>query len=313
MKVPADCVGEQSREEKKKLKEERQKIAHAIAGTNGATSSSHADTSKLGRSDTINSMNTLSSGYSATAQRTVSGAMPPTAEEASVEKKAGVPAPGARRNRIVAPPPAQYIKADDETVSPAPQNHQVRGRMLFAYQENGEGELTVAEGSEVTILESDGMSSATLSPMFQVLLGLKSGALTYDYTDGSGWMKVRAGAREGLVPTSYVEILTATPPTTASTISSNRPGSSYSVSSASTTNVVAVGKKKGPAVAPKRGAKKLKYVEALYDYTAQSNAEHSMAEGDRFVLINMEAGDGWADVEREGVVRSVPANYIQQV
>jgi len=286
MKVPADCVGEQSKEEKKKLKEERQKIAHAIAGTNGATSSSHADTSKLGRSDTINSMNTLSSGYSATAQRTVSGAMPPTAEEASVEKKAGVPAPGARRNRIVAPPPAQYIKADDETVSPTPQNHQVRGRMLFAYQENGEGELTVAEGSEVTILESD---------------------------DGSGWMKVRAGAREGLVPTSYVEILTATPPTTASTISSNRPGSSYSVSSASTTNVVAVGKKKGPAVAPKRGAKKLKYVEALYDYTAQSNAEHSMAEGDRFVLINMEAGDGWADVEREGVVRSVPANYIQQV
>jgi hypothetical protein len=27
----------------------------------------------------------------------------------------------------------------------------------------------------------------------------------------------------------------------------------------------------------------------------------------------MEAGDGWADVERDGVVRSVPANYVQQV
>lgn len=313
MKVPADCVGEQTKEEKKKLKEERQKAAHTIAGTNGAASGPHSDTSKLGRSDTVNSMNTLSSGYSATAQRSVSGAMTPTAEETPVEKKTAAPAPGARKNRIIAPPPAQYVKPDDEVAPPTPKSHEVRGRMLFAYQENGEGELTVAEGSDVTILEPDGMSSATLSPMFQVLLGLKSGALTYDYTDGSGWMKVRAGAREGLVPTSYVEILAATPPSTASMFSSNRPDSSYSASSASTSNFVAAGKKKGPAVAPKRGAKKLKYVEALYDYTAQSDAEHSMTEGDRFVLISMEAGDGWADVEREGVIRSVPANYIQQV
>jgi hypothetical protein len=131
-------------------------------------------------------------------------------------------------------------------------------------------------------------------------------------------MKVRAGFKEGLVPTAYVEVTVATPPTTASTFSSTRPDSTYSASSASTTNFAAAaapapGKKKGPAVAPKRGAKKLKYVEALYDYTAQSDAEHSMSEGDRFVLINMEAGDGWADVEKDGVVRSVPANYVQQV
>lgn len=286
MKVPADCVGEQTKEEKKKLKEERQKVARTVTGTNGATTGSHTDAPMLGRSDTINSMNTLSSGYSATAQRTVSGAISPTAEEASVEKKAAAPAPGAKRNRIVAPPPAQYVKADIENAPLALKSPEVRGRMLFAYQENGEGELTVAEGCEVTILEPD---------------------------DGSGWIKVRAGTREGLVPTSYVEILAATPPNTVSAFSTNRPDSSYSASSASTSNFVAAGKKKGPAVAPKRGAKKLKYVEALYDYTAQSDAEHSMAEGDRFVLINMEAGDGWADVEREGVIRSVPANYIQQI
>jgi hypothetical protein len=110
--------------------------------------------------------------------------------------------------------------------------------------------------------------------------------------------------------------MAATPPTTASTFSSTRPDSTYSASSASTTNLaaaVASGKKKGPAVAPKRGAKKLQYVEALYEYNAQSDAEHSMAEGERFVLINLDAGDGWADVERDGVVRSVPANYVQQV
>jgi formin-binding protein 1 len=122
---------------------------------------------------------------------------------------------------------------------------------------------------------------------------------------------VRAGSKEGLVPASYVETLPLTPP------SSNRPDSTYSASSASiagsvTTNLTG-GKKKGPAVAPKRGAKKLKYVEAMYEYTAQSDAEHSMSEGERFVLINMDAGDGWADVEKDGQVKSVPANYVQQV
>jgi hypothetical protein len=51
----------------------------------------------------------------------------------------------------------------------------------------------------------------------------------------------------------------------------------------------------------------------MYEYTAQSEAEHNMSEGERLVLINMDTGDGWADVEKNGIVRSVPANYIQQV
>jgi hypothetical protein len=315
MKVPADCPGEQSKEEKKKLKDERQKSAHTVSSTNGAAAGSNADLPRLGRSDTVNSMNTLSSGYSATAHRSISGGMSPTLEDPPAEKKAAAPAPapGPRKNRMIAPPPAQYIKDDGEMPPLTPKPNEIKGRMLYGYEENGEGELTIPEGKEITILEPDGRSFANLSPMFQILLG---GPLTFDYTDGSGWMKVRAGSKEGLVPASYVEVLAATPPTTASTFtSSNRPDSTYSASSASTTNLNAavVGKKKGPAVAPKRGAKKLKYVEALYDYTAQSDVEHSMAEGDRFVLINMEAGDGWADVERDGVVRSVPANYIQQV
>lgn len=72
-------------------------------------------------------------------------------------------------------------------------------------------------------------------------------------------------------------------------------------------------KRVGPAVAPRRGAKKLQYVEALYDYEARSDMEWSMVEGDRFVLVNRDSGDGWADVERGGVTKSVPANYIQEV
>lgn len=38
-----------------------------------------------------------------------------------------------------------------------------------------------------------------------------------------------------------------------------------------------------------------------------------MSEGERFVLVNKNAGDGWADVEKGGLVKSVPANYIQEV
>lgn len=238
--------------------------------------------------------------------------MSPTTEEPPpAEKKA--PAIGGRKHRVVAPPPAAYIKADEDAPPPASGAPEVKGRMLYAYEAGGEGEISVADGRDVTILETDGRSSLTITPMLQYLLDI---SLT-NRTDGSGWMKVRAGGKEGLVPASYVEVLAAaTPPTTASTFSSTRPDSTYSASSASTTNLAAQltgGKKKGPAVAPKRGAKKLKYVEALYEYNAQSDVEHSMAEGERFVLINMDAGDGWADVEKDGVVRSVPANYIQQV
>jgi len=196
--------------------------------------------------------------------------------------------PAPRRNRVVAPPPAQYIKddgADMASNASSSKAAEQKGKMLYAYQSNGDGEISVADGRDISILEPD---------------------------DGSGWTKIRAGALEGLVPAAYIEILPQTPPSSLAT--TNRPGSTYSASSVSLAgSITAPGKKKGPAVAPKRGAKKLKYVEALYDYKAQSDAEHTMAEGERFVLINMEAGEGWADVERGGLVKSVPANYIQQV
>lgn len=76
---------------------------------------------------------------------------------------------------------------------------------------------------------------------------------------------------------------------------------------------MAAGKKKGPAVAPKRGAKKLRYVEALYEYTAQGENEHSMTEGERFVLVLEDSGDGWTEVEKAGVTGIVPTSYVQAV
>ncbi|KAF2502351.1 hypothetical protein BU16DRAFT_545742 [Lophium mytilinum] len=289
MKVPADCPGEQSKDEKKKLKMKRQATANAATpAANGGASDSHGDMPRINRSDTVNSMNTLSSGYSATAHRSISGAVSPTDETPPERVGTVKPTPGPpRRNRVVAPPPAQYIKDDDDIASIAGSSKgaEQKGKVLYAYQANGDGEISVKDGLDITILEPD---------------------------DGSGWTKVRAGALEGLVPAAYIEAMPQTPPSSLSTI--NRPDSTYSASSVSLAgSITAPGKKKGPAVAPKRGAKKLKYVEALYDYKAQSGAEHDMAEGERFVLINMDAGEGWADVERGGVTKSVPANYIQEV
>jgi hypothetical protein len=155
LKVPADCPGEQSKEEKKKLKDERQKAAHS-SPTNGSAADSRSHTPQISRSDTVNSMNTLSSGYSATAQRSVSGPVPTPTEQPVAEKKA---APAARRNRIVAPPPAQYIKNEEPMdVPPAstPKSTEAKGKMLYAYEQNGDGEITVSDGQEVVILEPDG-------------------------------------------------------------------------------------------------------------------------------------------------------------
>ncbi len=135
-------------------------------------------------------------------------------------------------------------------------------------------------------------------------------------------MKVKAGYKEGLVPETYMEILPPASPFSPSSSPSgpppnaNRPVSSYSSNSLNNSSLSLSGgakPKQGPAVAPRRGAKKVKHVEALYDYQAQSDSEWSMLEGDMFVLVKEDQGDGWADVERGGVVRSVPWSYVQVV
>jgi formin-binding protein 1 len=113
--------------------------------------------------------------------------------------------------------------------------------------------------------------------------------------------------QEGLVPTAYLEELPPEPDTPATV---ERPTSVYSDSSATSMKAA---KKKGPAVGPRRGAKKIKYCEALYAYTAQSDAEFDMQEGERFELVSMGSGDGWADVAKGGETKSVPANYIQEL
>ncbi|KAA8565068.1 hypothetical protein EYC84_010827 [Monilinia fructicola] len=225
-----DC-GEQTKDEKKKLKAERQEAANAIKAPGTGLADSVAELPTMSRSNTMNS---LSSGYAASANRSLSTKSP--AEETPPDT-AGC---STSTNGI-------YIsELPGSSVPNGSASNEPRGKMLYAYDANGSEEVTVAEGTEVTILEPD---------------------------DG-GWTKIKAGSKEGLVPTAYLEIL----PPSSSPAPTNRPVSVISTSGSS----ISMGKKQGPAVAPKRGAKKLRYVEALYEYTAQSDAEHSMVEGERF-------------------------------
>ncbi|MCJ1396286.1 hypothetical protein MMC18_009175 [Xylographa bjoerkii] len=293
LKVPANCPGEQSKDERKKLKAERQASANMApqSQTNGGPPDGVTELPALSRSNTMNS---LSSGYAASAHRSVSGAgvgaRAPTEDTKQEPKIVSSKPATTRKNRVVAPPPTHYVAElpanglNGGSTAPSSRSAEQRGKMIYPYQASGEGEISVDEGEEVFIVEPD---------------------------DGSGWMTIRLSGTSGIVPSAYVELLP--PPTPAF---SDRPSSAYSSSSASLSSSIQAAntaKKKGPAVAPRRGAKKLKYVEALYAYEARTDAEWSMAEGERFVLINKDSGDGWADVEKGGQVKSVPANYIQEV
>ncbi|KAF3491083.1 uncharacterized protein GIQ15_00600 [Arthroderma uncinatum] len=309
MKVPAECPGEQTKEERKKLKIERQEQANATPVlssqdiTPRISTSNTAELPALSRKDTMNS---LSSGYSANAINKSTSALSvsqpanggtaspaivelPDAGAAAAAKK---PAVAPRKNRILAPPPAQYVSApppapsndNKENIGGTSKPSEPGGKMIYAYQANGEDEITVDEGQDVIIVEPD---------------------------DGSGWMRVKANSLTGLVPASYVEVSPTPAPSPITSPSPNgRPESTYSTSSASLASSAA-GKRRGPAVAPKRGAKKLQYVVAMYDYEARTDAEWSMAAGDRFVLVNRDSGNGWADVEKGGLTKCVPANYIE--
>lgn len=284
LKVPAECPGELNKEQKKAIKATRQAAAQAQASApaaqalNGNTNGS-AEV-PLQRSDTIGSMNTLSSGYAASANRSVSGMAVKSGDEGS--PAAAAPKTG-QRPRVMAPPPAQYITSNNGLDGQ-------RGKMLYPYQANGDGEITIAEGQEVILIEPD---------------------------DGSGWIKVcpaSPGSAPGLVPSSYAEIIQPAPPTRSSIEA--RPVSM--AASASTTSLAgsdtpSVKKKQGPTVAPRRGAKKLKHVVASYTYQAAGPGETDMQEGETMVLVAPDSGDGWVEVESRAGKGVVPASWVKEV
>ena len=292
LKVPADCPGELNKEEKKKIKGERQAAAQAAMAkapdaVNGADTG-YEGKSALQRSDTIGSMNTLSSGYAASAQRSVSGATARSStatEDGAASTPATTSSPASKapaRNRIVAPPPTTYISPNgtgDESKQ--------KGKMLYSFQASSGEEVSIYEGAEFTILEPD---------------------------DGSGWVKIKPesfGSSSGIVPASYVELIAKPAP-------SPRPVSTATSGSASSVDGTSIGaaKPKPAAPPPRRGAKKapaVKHVEALYTYPANGDGETDMEEGEKMVLVQADQGDGWCEVESRAGRGVVPATWVREV
>lgn len=161
MKVPAECPGEQSKEDKKKLKVTRQEQAGATPVVDLDTSPAAAAAPSLTRQNTMNS---LSSGYAASTARSVSAsnlATQPTPERPAEEPPAPVTetkpsVAAAKRNRVLAPPPSAYVSGPPPTERAPSISKEPRGKMMYGYEAGGADEVTVQDGDEVTIVEPDG-------------------------------------------------------------------------------------------------------------------------------------------------------------
>jgi formin-binding protein 1 len=178
MKVPAECPGELTKEDRKKHKAERQAAASTLLKPNTGGASSTAELPDLSRSDTMNS---LSSGYAHSAHRSIGGSVsaPRTpGEERAAELSAEpadsptpkpAPAAAAGRKRIMAPPPSSYVSelpgSSINGSGSGPGKLEQKGKMLYTFEAGGDGELSCPEGREVTVLEADG----TLSPATSIL------------------------------------------------------------------------------------------------------------------------------------------------
>ncbi|KAK5115361.1 hypothetical protein LTR62_001561 [Meristemomyces frigidus] len=299
LKVPADCPGELNKEQRKAAKAARQAEAQAKGamvpekdgGSNGAAAHRGSGVG-LQRSDTLGSMNTLSSGYAASANRSLSG--PEPAAPAAPQRIRGHPVP----------PPLHHPNGSSSQPSTLP-----KGKMLYPYTAAGAGEISVPEAAAFVLVEPD---------------------------DGSGWIKIKiaSSGQEGLVPASYAEVSAAT----TTTAEEQRPlslatsASNLSLTSSMEDSTGSVRKKVGPAVAPRRGAKKaavssssptspagagggggMQFVEALYAYPGTGPGETSMEAGERLVLVTPDGGDGWVEVESRGGRGVVPGSWVKEV
>lgn len=154
MKVPAECPGEQSKEEKKKLKVQRQEQAGATPAIDIDSSAASTTAPSLTRQNTMNS---LSSGYAASTAQSVSNvATQPTPQSPAEAPPAPVSETkpsAAKSRRVLAPPPTTYGSG---APAPASKSNVPRGKMLYPYQATGADEVTVQDGDDVTIVEPDG-------------------------------------------------------------------------------------------------------------------------------------------------------------
>lgn len=159
MKVPAECPGELSKEERKKYKAERPTQSSSLLKPGAGTPDHVSELPDLSRSNTMTS---LSSGYAASAHRSVGGPVAPKSPPEDTPPEPG-PRPSVsaapRKPRLVAPPPSAYVSElpGSSTNGSGTSKSEQKGKILYTFEASGDGELSVAEGRDVTILEPDGM------------------------------------------------------------------------------------------------------------------------------------------------------------
>lgn len=149
---------------------------------------------------------------------------------------------------------------------------------------NGPSASGSIEGKALYDYAATGSDEATMSAGDQFIV--------LEEDDGSGWTLIKGYQGQGLVPTSYIEI------TSRPVVQQQEPQ----------------GKKKGPAVAPRRGAKKVQHLEALYDYMADGDDELTIHAGDRIILIQDDTdGSGWTEGELNGQTGVFPTSYVKKI
>ena len=181
MKVPADCPGEQSKDERKKLKAERQEAANRLLSPAAGPPPHVAELPDLTRSNTMNSLSSHSARRSVSAavssprapadDTAAPDAPPPLAPRLSTSSASASAAAAAaattttattapRKNRVVAPPPAAYISELPGSSVNGGAREEKKGKMLYTFEASGDGELTVQEGRDLVLLEPDGKRSS---------------------------------------------------------------------------------------------------------------------------------------------------------
>ncbi|KAF3915046.1 hypothetical protein ABW21_db0203000 [Orbilia brochopaga] len=276
MKVPANCPGPLDKTAKKALKDVRQqKGASTSTDMLGELPATNGSSHGLNRSNTVTSVSTAS------ASTPIAPARVTTPLGRSDTVKSSVADPISPVTASPKPPPTRRVLAPPPAkyIAELPAGDVKAdgptAKMRYGYTATSDGEISVGEGKEVVVTEPD----------------------------VGGWTKVRNGMVEGVVPTTYIELQGSVPPPRAAA------PVELDASSSRRTSMI----KKGPVVPPRRGGKKLTHVQAIYDYKARTADEFDMAEGDKFILIADDDGNGWAEVEKNGVKKMVPANYVEKV
>ncbi|KAN0059693.1 Protein BZZ1 [Thecaphora frezii] len=142
------------------------------------------------------------------------------------------------------------------------------GRVVYAFDATSPFELSVAEGEMIELLEDD--------------------------VEGTGWIKVRKGTQQGLVPTSYCDFEDAS-------------SASAAISASAEAAAAAA-----PGATPQGCGK---FVRALYDYVAQDAEELDLQVGELVELtaLGMEYGEGWCQGVKNSKVGILPSNYVELV